>query len=88
MKKGKSNGAKAEPKLSEDEIQEEVLLFFSRENDLEKVRVGQKAVVTSVGNTYQGTVEILSATAWGCQQVRRVHLPQVARWNWKMKIPV
>ena len=38
MKKGKSNGAKAEPKLSEDEIQEEVLLFFSRENDLEKVR--------------------------------------------------
>ena len=32
-------------------------------NDLEKVRVGQKAVVTSVGNTYQGTVERISHTA-------------------------
>lgn len=32
-------------------------------NDLEKVRVGQKAAVTSVGNTYQGTVERISHTA-------------------------
>lgn len=32
-------------------------------NDLEKVKVGQKAVITSVGNTYQGTVERISHTA-------------------------
>ena len=32
-------------------------------NDLEKLKVGQKAVITSIGRTYEGTVERISHTA-------------------------